>query len=138
MPVYKLQRTATVYKKNNTYTLYVTKEKPYRPVRYVMHGYDTLLHSFYDHYVVDYLSFHKWDFDFNIMKIPKGEYDTQRMTHLLAGLLPMTSYSSILTFYSLLSVCIFSLYTSEGAEEEDLFNNQKLPRSAVISFFLMT
>ncbi|XP_058968750.2 counting factor associated protein D [Pocillopora verrucosa] len=72
MPVYKLQRTATVYKKNNTYTLYVTKEKPYRPVRYVMHGYDTLLHSFYDHYVVDYLSFHKWDFDFNIMKIPKG------------------------------------------------------------------
>lgn len=107
MPVYKLQRTATVYKKNNTYTLYVTKAKPYRPVRYVMHGYDTLLHSFYDHYVVDYLSFHKWDFDFNIMKIPKGEYDTLRMTHLLAGLLPMTSYTSILTFYSLLSVCIF-------------------------------
>ncbi|KAL9979945.1 hypothetical protein ACROYT_G008468 [Oculina patagonica] len=72
MPVYKLKRTATVYKKNNTYILYVTKEKPYKPVRYVMHGYDTLLHSFYDHYVVDYLSFHEWDFDFNVMKIPKG------------------------------------------------------------------
>jgi len=73
MPVYKLRRTATVYKKNNTYILYVTKEEPHKPVRYVMHGYDTLLHSFYDHYIVDYLSFHEWDFDFNVMKIPKGK-----------------------------------------------------------------
>ena len=76
MPVHKLQRTATVYKKKNTYTLYVTKEKPYKPVRYVLHGYDTLLHSFYDHYVVDYLSFHEWDFDFNVMKIPTGMQKT--------------------------------------------------------------
>ena len=72
MPVYKLQRKATVYKKENTYTLYVTKEEPYKPVRYVMHGYDTLLHSFYDHYVVDYFSLHKWKFNFDVMKIPKG------------------------------------------------------------------
>ena len=72
MPVHKLQRTATVFKKKNTYTLYVTREKPYRPVRYIMHGYDTLLHSFYDHYIVDYLSFREWEFDFNVMKIPKG------------------------------------------------------------------
>ena len=72
MPVHKLQRTATVFKKKNTYTLYVTREKPYRPVRYIMHGYDTLLHSFYDHYIVDYLSFREWEFDFNVMKIAKG------------------------------------------------------------------
>ena len=72
MPVHKLQRTATVFKKKNTYTLYVTREKPYRPVRYIMHGYDTLLYSFYDHYIVDYLSFREWEFDFNVMKIPKG------------------------------------------------------------------
>ena len=72
MPVHKLQRTATVFKKKNTYTLYVTREKPYRPVRYIMHGYDTLLHSFYDHYIVDYLSFREWEFDFDVMKIPKG------------------------------------------------------------------
>ena len=73
MPVYKLRRTASVYKKDNTYILYVTKEEPHKPVRYVMHGYDTLLHSFYDHYIVDYLSFHEWDFDFNVMKIPNGK-----------------------------------------------------------------
>lgn len=72
MPIYKLQRKATVYKKENTYTLYVTKEEPYKPVRYVMHGYDTLLHSFYDHYVVDYFSLHKWKFNFDVMKIPEG------------------------------------------------------------------
>ena len=47
------------------------KEKPYKPVRYIMHGYDTLLHSFYDHYIVDYLSFREWDFDFNVMKNTK-------------------------------------------------------------------
>lgn len=87
MPVHKLQRTATVFKKKNTYTLYVTREKPYRPVRYIMHGYDTLLHSFYDHYIVDYLSFREWEFDFDVMKIPKGTKEVKllRIIILIRG-----------------------------------------------------
>lgn len=85
MPIYKLQRKATVYKKENTYTLYVTKEEPYKPVRYVMHGYDTLLHSFYDHYVVDYFSLHKWKFNFDVMKIPEGMKFSQRRRYQLTG-----------------------------------------------------
>ena len=87
MPVHKLQRTATVFKKKNTYTLYVTREKPYRPVRYIMHGYDTLLHSFYDHYIMDYLSFREWEFDFDVMKIPKGTKEVKllRIIVLIRG-----------------------------------------------------
>lgn len=74
MPTLKYVRTTTTFKKKNTYTLYITKEKPHRPLRYVMHGRDTLLHSSYDHYVIDYLTFHPWKFDFEVMKIPKGKY----------------------------------------------------------------
>ncbi|XP_068679493.1 counting factor associated protein D-like [Montipora foliosa] len=74
-PVHKLQRKATVYKKENTYTFFVTKAKPHKPVRYVMHGYDTLLHSFYDHYIVDYLTFHEWKFNYDVMKIPRGKFN---------------------------------------------------------------
>ena len=73
MPCLKFVRTLNAYRKKNTYTFYVTKDKPYRPIRYIMHGYDTLLHSFYDHYVIDYLTFHEWKFNFRKMKIPKGE-----------------------------------------------------------------
>ena len=75
MPCLKFVRVLNAFKKKNTYTLYVTRDKPHKPVRFVMHGYDVLLHSFYDHYVLDYLTFHSWQFDAKTMEIPEGESD---------------------------------------------------------------
>ncbi|XP_048583024.1 counting factor associated protein D isoform X2 [Nematostella vectensis] len=82
MPTFKYQRNTTIFHKKNSYTFWMTKAKPHRPLRYVMHGYDTLLNSFYDHYVMDYLSFQPWKFDFEVMKIPKGTNCEQTLNKL--------------------------------------------------------
>ena len=42
-------------------------------MRFILDGYDALLHAPYDYYIIDYMTFHEWKFDFNTMKIPKGK-----------------------------------------------------------------
>ena len=73
IPCLKYVRRKVVLNKNNTYTIYVTKEKPHKPVRFILDGYDALLHAPYDYYVIDYMTFHKWKFNFKTMKIPRGK-----------------------------------------------------------------
>ena len=59
------QNVTTVGHKKNTYTLWVThseqgansKEDPVTPLHYEMMGYNTLLGSHYDKYLVDYKEF---------------------------------------------------------------------------------
>lgn len=62
------------YNKTNTYTLYITDKEPHIPVKYEMLGYDDLLTSHYDHYILDYITFKPWNFNFSIFKIPAGTY----------------------------------------------------------------
>ena len=46
------QNVTTSYGRNSTYTMYVDDEM--HPVRYEMHGYNTLFGSHYDKYYLDY------------------------------------------------------------------------------------
>ena len=72
VPAYKLRFKKHIEQKDNIYTFYVTKSKPHRPLRYEMLGYDHLLRSHYDSYVLDYVTFEEWEFDFKKLQIPKG------------------------------------------------------------------
>ena len=73
MPSHKLRYDKQVGSKNNTYTLHVTQTKPYRPLRYEMIGYDHIMKSHYDHYIIEYHSFEPWQFDFQIFQLPEGK-----------------------------------------------------------------
>lgn len=53
--------------------LWITKHKPYRPIRYEMYGFDMMLGSYYDHYVIEYISFEAWDIDNSKFDLPSGE-----------------------------------------------------------------
>ena len=59
-----------MFDRNNKYAFYATKTDPPIPVRYEMNGYDTLLVSYYDRYVVDYHSFEEWNYDDEKFKVP--------------------------------------------------------------------
>jgi hypothetical protein len=59
--------------RNNVYTFWVEKRHPPVPVRYEMVGYDTLLTSYYDKYVIDYASFEKWEYEKAIFDIPESK-----------------------------------------------------------------
>ena len=61
-----------VYGKNDTYIFYATDELNPRPVRFEMQGYDILLTSYYDHYIVDYNNFTTWIYDSDTFNIPQG------------------------------------------------------------------
>ena len=58
--------------KVNTYTMYATTLNPPEPVQYVMMGYDSLLGSHYDKYVIDYTMFSTEDFQPDVFDVPKG------------------------------------------------------------------
>lgn len=68
----KWEHSFTIYDKVNTYTLYTSKTRPPRPLRYEMMGYDTLLSSYYDHYILDYHEFEAWKFSYKVFDIPTG------------------------------------------------------------------
>ena len=68
----KWEHSFTIYDKVNTYTLYTTKKRPLKPLRYEMMGYDTLLSSYYDHYILDYHEFEAWKFSYDVFNIPTG------------------------------------------------------------------
>lgn len=57
----------------NTHTLLVSKLNPSRPVRYEMKGYDSLMASYYDNYVLEYISFEDWKPDLERFELPKGK-----------------------------------------------------------------
>lgn len=61
-----------VYGLLNSHTLLVSKLDPIRPVRYEMKGYDSLMASYYDNYVVEYISFEEWKPDLEKFELPKG------------------------------------------------------------------
>lgn len=73
------QNVTNVGYKKNTYTLWVTHaervanstEAPVLPVHYEMMGYNTLLGSHYDKYLVDYKDFSS-HVDHNIFTLPEG------------------------------------------------------------------
>ncbi|XP_026156362.1 digestive cysteine proteinase 1 [Mastacembelus armatus] len=72
------QNVTTVGYKKNTYTLWVThpegadgKEMPATPLHYEMMGYNTLLGSHYDKYLVDYKEFHT-NVDPKVFSLPEG------------------------------------------------------------------
>lgn len=69
----KWQHEFKIYHKVNTYILYTSKIKPVKPLRYEMMGYDTLLSSYYDHYVLDYEMFEPWHFNYTTLQIPTGK-----------------------------------------------------------------
>ena len=54
----------------NHQTVWITKAKPHRPIRYEMIGYDMMLGSYYDHYVINYITFEKWDGKDEIFNLP--------------------------------------------------------------------
>ncbi|XP_048582580.1 uncharacterized protein LOC5516093 [Nematostella vectensis] len=66
----KWEHSFNIYNKVNTYTLYTTPSRPYTPVRYEMMGYDTLLSSYYDHYILDYHNFSAWKYQYSVFEIP--------------------------------------------------------------------
>ncbi|XP_028397778.1 uncharacterized protein LOC114521510 [Dendronephthya gigantea] len=70
----KLKRHVKTGNLKNTYTLWVSKEKPHRPIRYETEGFDLLLRGYYDHYYLDYITFNDWYFDYMIMEIPEGSW----------------------------------------------------------------
>ena len=63
-----------VYGLLNAHTLLVSKLDPIRPVRYEMKGYDSLMASYYDKYVLEYISFEEWKPDLEKFELPKGEW----------------------------------------------------------------
>lgn len=73
------QNVTTVGYKKNTYTLWVTRaakstdgrEGPSTPLHYEMMGYNTLLGSHYDKYMVDYNVF-STHVDSNVFSLPEG------------------------------------------------------------------
>ena len=73
MPCQKYVRKIVEYNKTNTYTLYISKISPHVPLRYEMVGYDDLLTSHYDHYILDYITFTPWTFNFSVFRIPAGK-----------------------------------------------------------------
>ncbi|XP_028394716.1 uncharacterized protein LOC114518884 [Dendronephthya gigantea] len=92
----KWQHKFKVYSKVNTYILYTTKTKPVKPLRYEMMGYDTLLSSYYDHYVLDYEMIEPWDFNYTTLQIPTDldcfDFSSKRFSNTVGELNPMVEY----------------------------------------------
>ena len=83
------------YGKNDTYIFYATDELNPRPVRFEMQGYDILLTSYYDHYIVDYNNFTAWKYDSEIFDIPQGA--TSTLLQLLCSISQINAPLTILT-----------------------------------------
>ena len=65
----------TMFERNNTYIFYATKTVPPKPVYFEMNGYDTLLVSYYDKYVIKYHTFQEWDYE------PEDDPDVFEIPH---------------------------------------------------------
>lgn len=63
-----------MFDRDNKYAFYATNTDPPKPVRFEMNGYDTLLVSYYDRYVIDYNMFEEWDYDEERFQVPKRKF----------------------------------------------------------------
>ncbi|XP_067032987.1 uncharacterized protein [Acropora muricata] len=92
----KWEHSFTIYDKVNTYTLYTTKKRPLKPLRYEMMGYDTLLSSYYDHYILDYHEFEAWKFSYDVFDIPTDlqcfDFSGERLEKSLGEINPMVEF----------------------------------------------
>lgn len=99
-PATKWEYRYLVFGLLNTHTLLVSKLDPVRPVRYEMKGYDSLMASYYDNYVLEYISFEEWKPDLEKFELPKGEL---LKNFFLSGLFLMTAFPFplfVLVFFS--------------------------------------
>lgn len=72
-PATKWEYRYMVFGLLNTHTLLVSKLDKIRPVRYEMKGYDSLMASYYDNYILEYISFEEWKPDLEKFELPKGQ-----------------------------------------------------------------
>lgn len=77
MPCLKYERKIKKFNKSNTYSFYISKTKPHRPLRYEMVGYDDMLTSHYDRYILDYVTFEPWKFNRSLFNLPKSRFSSK-------------------------------------------------------------
>ena len=77
MPCLKYERKIKKFNKTNTYSFYISKIKPHRPLRYEMVGYDDMLTSHYDRYILDYVTFEPWKFNRSLFNLPKSRFSSK-------------------------------------------------------------
>ena len=82
MPCLKYERKIKKFNKSNTYSFYISKTKPHRPLRYEMVGYDDMLTSHYDRYILDYVTFEPWKFNRSLFNLPKSRFSSKIMLGL--------------------------------------------------------
>ncbi|XP_048583026.1 pro-cathepsin H isoform X2 [Nematostella vectensis] len=70
-PSFRFQRKFSELNKTNTYILWITTHKPHRPLRFEMIGYDDMLTSHYDHYLIDYVTFDEWTLNSTVFQLPE-------------------------------------------------------------------
>eukprot|EP00795_Rhopilema_esculentum_P007455 gene7455-13221_t len=59
------------FNRTDTYIFHATDEDNPKPMRFEMNGYDVMLTSYYDHYIVDYKVFESWTYDAEMFMIPQ-------------------------------------------------------------------
>lgn len=99
IPCWKWMHKFTILTKVNTYTLYTTRSDPASPLRYEMMGYDTLLTSYYDKYILQYRAFEPWKYDFSTMEIPT-ELHCFDLSNNEASEATVSSFNPMLEFIS--------------------------------------
>ncbi|XP_068738415.1 cathepsin S-like [Montipora capricornis] len=94
LPCLKYERKNKQYNKTNAYIFYISKHKPHKPLRYEMIGYDDMLTSHYDRYVIDYVTFEPWNFNKTLFSLPKNSKCDRKANKLHSHYLvnPMAEY----------------------------------------------
>ena len=62
----------TALNRTDTYTFHASNEDNPKPIKFEMQGYDILLVSYYDHYIIDYTSFQEWSYEEKMFDTPQG------------------------------------------------------------------
>ena len=65
--------TLEAFNRTDTYIFHATDEMNPKPLKFEMQGYDIVLTSYYDHYIIDYSYFTAWQYDHNVFSIPQGK-----------------------------------------------------------------
>ncbi|XP_046857407.1 LOW QUALITY PROTEIN: cathepsin K-like [Xenia sp. Carnegie-2017] len=82
------------YDLNNIYTFWVTRSSSPRPVKYEMKGYDSLLATHYDYYVLEYISFEQWGSNASVFELASDvwchNWSHKLISHLMTN--PMQEF----------------------------------------------
>ena len=70
------------FNRTDTYIFHATDEDNPKPMRFEMNGYDVMLTSYYDHYIVDYKVFESWTYDAEMFAIPQGKHNLLYIEYL--------------------------------------------------------